>query len=139
MIWMMPDALLARQLRVSGALASRHSQGGPQHAGVDDGITAPRGMGAPLRPHARQRHGDLPPSCWHLGGGWRRGRRGPSLPPPLVRGSARLAHRARSRSEERRVGKECRYGWSPQDEKKKRIGEKGAVGETELMKEIKDG
>src|SRR5947208_7462392 len=69
MIWMMPDALLARQLRVSGALASRHSQGGPQHAGVDDGITAPRGMGAPLRPHARERHGDLPPSCWHLGGG----------------------------------------------------------------------
>src|SRR5205809_4835479 len=28
---------------------------------------SPRGMGAPLRPHARERHGDLPPSCWHLG------------------------------------------------------------------------
>src|SRR2546430_3702976 len=53
-------------------------------------------MGAPLRPHARERHGDLPPSCWHLGGGWRRGRRGPSLPTPLARDSARLAHGARS-------------------------------------------
>src|SRR5437773_1778378 len=44
-------------------------------------------MGAPLRPHARERHGDLPPPCWHLGGGWRRGRRGPSLPTPLARAS----------------------------------------------------
>src|SRR5438105_10298418 len=68
MISMMPDALLARQLRVSGALASRPLKEDPRHVGVDDGITAPRGMGAPLRPHARERHSDLPPSCWHLGG-----------------------------------------------------------------------
>src|SRR5437879_13798587 len=96
MISTMPDALLARQLRVSGALASRPLKEDPRHVGVDDSITAPRGMGAPLRPHASERHGDLPPSCWHLGGGWRRGRRGPSLPTPLARDSARLAHGARS-------------------------------------------
>src|SRR2546425_3566740 len=95
MIWMMPDALLAQQLRVSGALASRPLKEDPRHAGIDNSITAPRGMGAPLRPHARERHDDLPPSCWHLGGGWRRGRRGPSLPTPLARDSARLAHGAR--------------------------------------------
>src|SRR2546422_6747315 len=91
-----PDALLAQQLRVSGALASRPLKEDPRHAGIDNSITAPRRMGAPLRPHARERHGDLPPSCWHLGGGWRRGRRGPSLPTPLARDSARLAHGARS-------------------------------------------
>src|SRR5437879_8087798 len=82
MISTMPDALLARQLRVSGALASRPLKEDPRHVGVDDSITAPRGMGAPLRPHARECHGDLPPPCWHLAGGWRRGRRGPSLPTP---------------------------------------------------------
>src|SRR2546422_6740902 len=49
-----PDALLAQQLRVSGALASRPLKEDPRHAGIDNSITAPRRMGARSEEHTSE-------------------------------------------------------------------------------------
>src|SRR5437762_14043760 len=61
-------------LRSTGGLGigrwhPRTLSGGRLHDGVDGSIAAPRALGAPVRPHAGERHGDLSPSGRHPGGG----------------------------------------------------------------------
>src|SRR5205814_6484279 len=72
-----------------GRWHSRTLSGERLHDGGDGSIAAPRAVGAPVWPHARERHGDLSPSCRHPGGG-RRGRRGRSRGAPALASDAGL-------------------------------------------------
>jgi len=87
-----------------GRCYSRPLSGGRLHDDVDGSI-AFHAVGAPLRPHAGERHGDLSPSGRHPNSG-RRGRRGGS------RRRAAPLHHLISDADARRAASNCRccYG-----------------------------
>src|SRR5438094_432474 len=86
-----------------GRCYSRTLSGGRLRVGLDGSIAATRALGAPVRPHARERHGDLSPSCRHPGGG-RRGRGGRSRVAPALAGDARLVAGAGPPCQRARLG-----------------------------------